>query len=159
MKPVYAENLVVAIKYASCFEWYVLEKDFCIMDGKKLDEAIRKKGYELPPPDNSYRFGIEILDENTQADFLKNIGEYKISADELKEMLINEETFDDKLAYNPSVLIDFENKILKSQYAEPESYENFVPDGWICKYEDFTDDIPENQRYWLDKNNRCLIGE
>lgn len=92
-----------------------------------------------------------------QAAFLKNIGEYKISADELKEMLVKEETFDDKLAYNPSVLIDFENKILKSQYAEPESYENFVPDGWIGKYEDFTDDIPKNQRYWLDENNRCLI--
>ena len=61
MKPVYAENLVVAIKHASCFEWYVLEKDFCIMD------------------------------------------------------------------------------------------------GWIGKYEDFTDDIPKNQRYWLDENNRCLI--
>ena len=71
MKPVYAENLVVAIKHASCFEWYVLEKDF----------------------------------------------------------------------------------------SEPESYENFVPNGWIGKYEDFTDDIPENQRYWLDKNGRCLIGE
>ena len=74
-------------------------------------------------------------------------------------MLVKEETFDDKLAYNPSVLIDFENKILKSQYAEPESYENFVPDGWIGKYEDFTDDIPKNQRYWLDENNRCLIEQ
>ncbi len=44
MKPVYAENLVVTIKYSGCFEWYVLEKDFCIMDGKKLDEELTKMG-------------------------------------------------------------------------------------------------------------------
>ena len=74
-------------------------------------------------------------------------------------MLMNELSYNDKLAYNPSILIDFENRVLKSYYAEPESFEDFVPDGWSGYYQDFTVDIPQNQRYWIDKNGRNLIGE
>ena len=46
-----------------------------------------------------------------------------------------------------------------SYYAEPESFEAFVPDGWIGKYQDFTEEIPEKQRYWMDENGKNLIGE
>lgn len=29
MKPVYAENIVVAIRYDGFVEWYILDKDYC----------------------------------------------------------------------------------------------------------------------------------
>lgn len=72
-------------------------------------------------------------------------------------MLINETDYNEKLAYNPSILIDFDNRILISHYAGPESFEHFVPSGWVGKYKNFEMNIPENQRYWVDDNGKNLI--
>ena len=90
--------------------------------------------------------------------FLDNIKKYKIEAEKLRKMLMNESNYNEKLAYNPSILIDFENKVLISYYAEPESFEDFVPNGWKGKYQDFAEAIPQDQRYWIDENGRSLIG-
>ena len=158
MKPIYAENIVVAIKQNNCIEWYILDKDYCFLDYFKLEDAYRRKGYDVVI-DDTPRFGIKVVNELTQSPFLDNIKEYKIATEELKKMLMNESNYNDKLAYNPSILIDFENKVLTSYYAEPESFEDFVPDGWKGKYQDFAADIPQNQRYWIDENGRSLIGE
>ena len=103
------------------------------------------------------RFGIKVVNEFSQITFLDEIKKYKITTKELKKMLMNESNYDEKLAYNPSILIDFDNKILTSHYAEPESFEDFVPNGWKGKYQDFTGDIPENQRYWIDENGLSMI--
>ena len=78
MKPIYADNIVVAVTNENVVEWYILEKDY-----------------------------------------------------------------NEKLAYNPSILIDFDNRIFMSHYAEPESFEFFVPDGWEGKYRNFEMDIPQ----------------
>lgn len=158
MRPVYAENLVVAIKHSGCIEWYILDKDYCFLDYNKLEEAYRKKGYEVVS-DDAFRFGIKVVSELTQNLFVDSIKKYKVEAEDLKNMLINESNYDEKLAYNPSLLIDFEKKVLLSYYAEPESFEDFVPNGWDGKYQDFTLDIPQNKRYWIDENGRSMISQ
>lgn len=156
MKPIYAKNIVVAIKDSQFMEWYILDKDYCYLDYFKLEEAYRRKGYEIVA-DDSFRFGIKTVNELTCCSFLDQIRQYKITTHELKNMLMNEADYDEKLAYNPSLYIDFDNKILISHYAEPESFEDFVPDGWEGKYQDFESIIPQNQRYWTDVNGKSLI--
>ena len=158
MKPIYAENILVAIRVGDCIEWYILDKDFCFLDYVKLEEAYRKKGYDVVI-DDTHRFGIKVVNELTQMLFLDNIKEYRIAAEKLRKMLKNEPNYDDKLAYNPSILIDFESRVLASYYAEPEAFEDFVPNGWEGKYQDFAEAIPQDQRYWIDENGRNLIGE
>lgn len=157
MKPIYAENIVVAIRYGGRIEWYILDKDYCFLDYEKLEEAYKKRGYDVYSDDN-FRYGIKVVNERTKNLFLENIKKYRIKAKELKEMLMDESDYDEKLAYNPSILIDFENKVLVSHYAEPESFEDFVPDGWNGEYRNFEMDLPQEQRYWLDENGQSLIG-
>ncbi|MBQ6462179.1 MAG: hypothetical protein IJJ59_02505 [Pseudobutyrivibrio sp.] len=62
---------------------------------------------------------------------------------------MKESDYNGRLAYNPSLYIDFDNKQLISYYAEPESFEDFVPDGWTGEYREFENQIPENQKYWI----------
>lgn len=157
MKPIYAENIVVAIRYEDRIEWYILDKDYCFLDYAKLEETYRKRGYDVYSDDN-FRYGIKVVNEFTKNLFLENIKRYRIEAEELKKMLMGESDYDEKLAYNPSVLIDFESKVLASHYAEPESFEDFVPDGWNGEYRNFEMDLPQEQRYWLDENGQSLIG-
>lgn len=158
MKPIYAEKIVVAIKHDNCIKWYILDKDFCFLDYSKLEEAYRKKGYEITSNDD-FRFGIKIVNESTCIHFLNNIEECQAATVELRRMLMDEISYNERLAYNPSILIDFENRVLISHYAEPESFEDYVPDGWEGKYQNFEMCIPKNQRYWIDENGRSLIGE
>ena len=49
--------------------------------------------------------------------------------------------------------------VLISNYAEPESFEAFVPNGWEGGYKDFSNKIPINQQYWIDGNGKNLIAE
>ena len=53
MKPIYAENIIVAIKSCGCVEWYILDKEYCFLDYPKLEEAYRKKGYNDTFDDDS----------------------------------------------------------------------------------------------------------
>ena len=115
MKPIYAENIVVAIRVGDGIEWYILDKDYCFLDYDKLEEAYRKKGYDVVI-DDTPRFGIKVVNELTQELFLDNIKEYKIEAEKLRKMLMNESNYNEKLAYNPSILIDFNNKVLNSSF-------------------------------------------
>ena len=39
----------------------------------------------------------------------------------------------------------------------PESFEHFVPSGWVGIYQNFEKNIPKNQRYWIDDNGKNLI--
>lgn len=157
MKPVYAETIVVAIKYCGQIEWYVLDKELCFLDYAKLEQAYRKKGYEITV-DNTLRFGIKVVNELTRERFLEQIKEYRVTSDELTEMLMDEPSYHERLAYNPSILIDFDERMFISHYAEPESFEYFVPDGWVGKYQGFEERIPKSQRYWLSNSGRNLIG-
>ena len=80
------------------------------MDLDINESAYRKKGYNFTI-DEKYRFGIRVVNEKTKDDFLEKIQPYMISADELREMMSMESDPDELLSYNPSILIDFENKL------------------------------------------------
>ena len=147
--PKYAEVLIVAIINEGSFNWYILDSDICNLDLNILDDAYRKKGYYDDVIDESYRFGIRVVDEKTKDKFLENIKPFLISTSGLKKMMSEEKDPEELYyAYRPSILIDFDKKCLLSYYPEYWSYEDFVPDGWTGKYQFFEDIIPEKFRFW-----------
>ena len=162
LRPIYAENIIVAVVYKNIFRWYISDKELWFMDYSKMDYEYDNLGY---CSDEQYeiqeRKGIKILRTENAQDFLNRIEKYSTCKADLykllqdsRQMLIDE---NDILSFAPSLYIDFDNQILYSMYPEPASYEEYVPQNWIGLYEDFTALIPENQKYWIDNCGKSLF--
>lgn len=151
----YGENIIVAVVFRNKWSWYVTEKDYWFLDLIKLEKAFLNKGYGLPNlGDYSDRFDIGVLDENSLDKFLNEISELKVSLVELRELVlklacssIESESFPTELT--PSLLVDFDNKLLMSCFPEPASFEDYVPNSWKGLYENFLDKVPMQERYWV----------
>ena len=118
--PEYNVNIIVGVMYNSQFTWYVTEKSIWHMDFKKKYETIKKKYDELG---------------RTNKRFLYEVGDF--------------ETFC-SLRFGIPVLdyVNFDSKILYSNYPEIEDYEYCVPGNWTGLYMNFMDRIPYKNVYW-----------
>lgn len=58
--------------------------------------------------------------------------------------------------YYPTLMLDFDDKILYSQYQEPFSFENYIPNNWKGKYESFFTKIKDENKYWIYKGKNLL---
>lgn len=150
----YAVNIVVGVVIDGEFHWYVTRKEWWFLDLVKFERAFLDAGYSLAGVQGNYsnRFDIAILNGETAHKFLSEIHEYRVTIKELKQLVLEQEPvtdIDDILEYYPSLLVDFDQQILKSWYPEPASFEEFVPDGWRGVEIDFLDDVPAEKRYWL----------
>ncbi len=148
----YAQHIIVAVVFNTIWSWYVTEKDYWYLDLMKLEQAFLDKDYELPNVgDYSERFNIAILNENSAEKFLEQINECKVSTAELRESLIASDphNLDSLIEFVPSLFVDFDKKSLRSQFPEPASFENYIPDGWIGSYENFIDQVPMQEKYWI----------
>lgn len=108
----------------------------------------------------NYMENIIVLDTENASEFLELIAPNKVSADKLKcSLLENRTELDDtwKYDYRPSLYINFDKKILYSNYSEPAYFEDYTPNSWIAKYESFDDQVPKGQKYWLDFDNKNLL--
>ena len=140
--------------FQSEWRWYVTDRELWFLDLNKLSNIFTDKGYDMnSEDDDSERFGIKVLNEQTAKLFLANIQEYRVETNDLRQKIIENyscaENYDGILDLCPALLIDFDKKALLSLYPEPASYEDYVPDGWVGKYEDFTIKIPDVQKYWI----------
>ena len=157
--PKKGENIIAGVIYKRHFEWYVAPKNLWKMDYKKLYSIWKllytKSGKGLVQLEKdigtyeefcSKRWGIEVLDSTSASYFLAHLFKCRYSADELR--LLRMVSHDDKKSdYTPSLFIDFDNNKMCSQFPKPENFENFVPNGWIGSYEDFSSFIPDDKRY------------
>ena len=154
LEPEYAQNIIVSVVFQGEWQWYVTDRDLWFLDLNKLREAFAKKGYyTMNTNDDSERFGIKVLNEKTAKIFLKNIHEYRVETNDLRKKIVEDYLFFEDPNYIldmcPALMVDFDKKILISLFPEPASYEYYVPDGWMGKYEDFTVMIPDEQKYWI----------
>ncbi|MDN4523977.1 hypothetical protein [Fictibacillus fluitans] len=148
-RPEYAEMIIVLVRYKSLYQWYVTDKEIWYLDLKKLISSYRQKGFEVHNPDDfSDRFDIAVVNENTAEEFLQRISGFQVSHEELRKMLV-QKTYHDVLDMQPSLYVNFDEKELISSFPEPASYEHYVPYGWLGKYEQFTEEVPINNRYWI----------
>lgn len=158
--PKYAETIIVLVKYKTSYRWFVTDKELWFLDLRKLIASYLKKGFEIHiPEDFSDRFDIAIVNEDNAEVFFNNISDLEVSKKELKRIL-EQGTYSHISDMWPSLYVNFDEKKLISYYPEPASYELFVPNGWVGKYEKFLENIPEEYRYWvIHGENLFLQGE
>ncbi|MDN4076860.1 hypothetical protein QYF52_02860 [Paenibacillus polymyxa] len=134
--PEYAQNIIVGVMFLGQWNWYVTEREYWFLN-TEMEE----------------RFGIAILDETTAGAFLEHICEYKVAAGELTTMLqtLDEaiQHKDEVLEFCPTLYVDFDQKVLYSLFPEPASFEHYVPVGWKGEYQNFLEEVPPAERYWM----------
>lgn len=152
-EPVYAQNIVVGVILRNTFAWYVTEKEYWYLDYTKYDRALLAAGYNNTTlGDYAHRFDIAVLNEDIAEDFLSRIADRRVPANELSRMMVarrEADKEDDLLDFAPSLLVNFDQRQLFSQYPEMIRFEIYVPDNWVGAYRDFTSEIPQNERYWI----------
>lgn len=160
LEPVYNENIIVIVIFHKVCSWYVTDKDLWFMDYNKLHRAYNRNGLDFEEISDE-RLGIEILDNDTAKEFLLRIAEYQISNKELNKMLESKakskEEFDDLLDYCPNIYVDFDNKKFYSMFPEPASFEDYIPEGWTGEYRDFTELVPDKDKFWINDGNENIF--
>ena len=76
IKPLYAENIIVGVKYKNKLNWYITESDLWYLD-------YNQAGYS-PSEYPEERKGISILNETTIANFLERIEKYKRFTEDIR---------------------------------------------------------------------------
>lgn len=148
--PKYAENIIVGIKRKKGFEWYITECDEWILDINKYANAFEENGFAFDKEFAlSIRGNIDIINEETIDSFLMPYKENVVSTEELRDMIRKKAYEGTILALKPSLYIDFEERELLSLFPEALAFEKYVPEHWSGKYEDFTENIPAEERYWI----------
>lgn len=146
MRPIYTESLVVGIKMNKVFQWCIFDTEWCYLDTVKQRQKFLECGYDVTI-DTNFRFGIDILNEDSIQAFLEKASEYVITTQELKRQYFESQDID---SYAPAVFMDFDSKILRNFYIECQPFEFYVPDNWTGIYENFLDYIPASERFWVD---------
>ncbi|MET3208728.1 UNVERIFIED_CONTAM: hypothetical protein ABIC26_001667 [Paenibacillus sp. PvR008] len=136
LQPEYAQNIIVGVIFEGQWNWYVTEREYWFLN-TVMEE----------------RFGIPILDETTAGAFLGHICEYRVAVDELTSLLSMLadaiEHKDEVLEFCPTLYVDFDQKILYSLFPELASFEHYVPAGWNGEYQNFLNEVPPSERYWI----------
>ncbi|MBV9849435.1 MAG: hypothetical protein JO250_07090 [Armatimonadetes bacterium] len=156
LQPEYAENIIVATIYQGAWAWYVTYRDDWFLDRVKWGQAFGHDAEELLRPEaHKERYWIPIVNEHTAGAFLKALEVYRVGCEELAQMVREEfltaPDWDDAV-YDllPSVLVNFDERWLKSIFPEPSgTFEMFVPDRWRGEYVSFLGNVPPEQRYWV----------
>mgnify|MGYP006959863023 CR=1 FL=1 len=160
--PNYTENIIVAVILDGDLTWYVSDKEIWFLDYQKRIEAFKNRGYNVNIDyiDGSRKNNL-VLDTSNFLEFLNLIKQNKATVEELRKSLLkNKSDIDDswKYDYRPSLYIDFDKKILYSNYSESSSYEDYAPLCWDSEYKDFENEIPNSKKYWLSHNGDNLFS-
>lgn len=149
---VHYDNVVVLIKYNGEHQYYVSDKELWILDLKKLEEAFEIIGYDINPLEDE-RIRFDILAKRQYSVYKDKITKYKVSYEELSDYYqlfqLTKKPEDDIREILPVFYIDFDKKIFYSFYTKPDSYEEYIPEGWEgLLIDDFEKVIPSNMVYW-----------
>ena len=158
INPEYAENIIVGIQNNNRFNWYILNKLICLLDLNSLNS----EEFELYMKNDfcgSFRKDLKTVDKNNIELFLVRIKTFMASCENLQQMILNGlknlNNFEIDNFF-PVLFFNFDKKILYSQYPEYFNFENYLPQQWSYIYDDFSDLLKTEDKYWIYKNKNIF---
>lgn len=126
------------------YSWYVSERDYWVLDYRAWERAFREAGYDLPEAPDEERFGMPVVDEHNAGDFLRRMEPWRIETEKLRGARASDG--DDAL---PALLVDFDNRtIIVGPQVESPAFEEYLPSGWVAKFDGILDAVPVEARFW-----------
>ena len=162
------EVIIVGVIANYQFNWYICSNDMWTMDIDKYIQAYKEAGLDL---DFSY---LPEIQQNLHVITKSNLENYlelykddclKVTVEELITMIrrsmecvdFNSEMILEGKALLPDLLIDFDKEEFYSNHLGMKNYERYVPNEWTFCSGRFDHLIPEEKRYWIEKNGKINI--
>lgn len=149
IKPIYDEKIIVGVVYNNTFNWYITDKYVWLLNLQNFNND-ELASYFSNPEVSKIRNNLITISHDNANIFINNLKDYKVTSQEIQDAILYDKFQTEELEqYFPTLLIDFDKQCLYSQFPEPLNFEEYVPNGWKGEYKDFTNLIPQNQKYWL----------
>ncbi|WP_207515892.1 hypothetical protein [Longitalea luteola] len=152
LSPEYSVDIIVLVRYKNKYTWYLQEKEYWVLDYNKWASVFDSLGHDDTAYGDDLRDDFPILDSDNWSSYEKVIKDHVVTKEQLSEMIRESlpiESWDEKGELFPSLFVDFDKKELFSLFPEPLSFEDFVPDNWVGKYDNFYELIPATEKYWI----------
>lgn len=149
---------LVVIKNKGSFYWFCSFKEMWVLDRVKWFNDFLKNGIDvLDANDHRERYDIGIVDSENCDEFIKllKLDDFEVNKEDLSKefhgMDLKNKKWWDVYGFFPDVYIDFDSKVLYSQYVENMHYENYVPEGWLGELKDFCNEniLPSSECFWI----------
>jgi hypothetical protein len=159
------DEIVITVRYRAQIRWFRSDRDLWVLDVNKWRNEFIKSGYDVPPFQDSYRFGIHIIDKETVADFLNHMSPFEITKDslslELAKRYSSAKSWWDVRDLFPIMFVDFDHAKVAAFYANGTPMERYIPNGWEGEFIDFANEYPENifptsEKFWVKGDSNLL---
>jgi hypothetical protein len=77
------QEVVVVVRFQGEIRWFRSDRDLWVLDVNKWRDEFINHGYDVPAFNDSYRFGIHCVNQETAQRFLENMSTYELHKDDL----------------------------------------------------------------------------
>lgn len=156
------ERGVVLALYHGEYKWFESERELWILDWERWGQFGLDLGYDVPEASPDDRLGMLVVNEKNAGEFLEKMAVFEISKNalgrELAERFPTAGSWWDVPELFPVAFVDFDRRRVAGFYFEGTRIERYVPCGWTSEFIDFCDELPIEERYWV-QNGRDLLKE
>ncbi|MCY7338149.1 MAG: hypothetical protein LH613_18375 [Chamaesiphon sp.] len=152
------EIVVTVVRYKSTIHWFRSDRDFWVLDQEKWRNEFISQGHNVPDFQDSYRFGIRVVNDKNAQQFFDSMAEFEIDKDELSIELAKRfpsiTSWWDVQDLFPILFVDFDNLHVGAFYYEGTPMERYIADGWTSEFIDFANDysediFPVKDKFWI----------
>ena len=160
-----AQEVVVAVRYKGKIRWFRSDRDMWVLDVNKWRDEFINYGYEVPKFQDSYRFGIHVVNQVTAERFLDCMSGFELHKDELSIELAKRYTtarsWWDVSDLFPIMFVNFDDCKVGAFYPEGTPMERYIPEGWTGEFIDFANEyseevFPVTDKFWIKGDSDLL---
>lgn len=159
------QPVVIVVRHKNKIRWFRSNRDLWILDVNKWRDEFISHGYEVPEFNDSYRYGIQCVDQDSSDQFLDCISEFELHRDQLSMELVKRFTtarsWWDVGDLFPIMFVNFDECKVGAFYPDGTPMERYIPDDWEGKFIDFANEYPEDvfpvkEKFWIKGDSDLL---